>query len=241
MSPRTADPNVRTLLLERAAHLLAEGQPITSRALAAEAGTSTMAVYTHFGGMDQLLGEVRREGFERLASFLDAVPVTKDPVADLFALGWAYCLNAVSNPDMYRVMFAQTTTDMDQAAFGAATFLPVITTVERCIAGKRLNASRDAWATAVELWALTHGMVALALGGLLTPHDLLNHLEDAVSAALVGYGDRPAAVQRSARTIRRRMQRTLVIPPLPSKGATLATAVDTARRRRDSHPGRKRA
>jgi len=65
VSPKIADPAVRTALLENAARLIAtEGTTgLTLRRLAEETGTSTMAVYTHFGGMQSLRDEVRREGF----------------------------------------------------------------------------------------------------------------------------------------------------------------------------------
>ena len=224
---RSPDPTVRAALLERAAHLLAERQPVTLRGLAAEVGTSTMAIYTHFGSMEQLFREVRREGFERLADHLAHVPTTNDPVADLVALGWAYCLNAVANPDMYRVMFLDTSADLDEAAFGATTFLPVITAVERCVADRRLHPV-DAWDVAVELWALTHGVVTLALGGMLTIDELLHHLQGAVRACLIGYGGPPDAVDKALRKAQR-VQRTIVIQRLPDKGATLGTAVRAAR------------
>ena len=107
MSPKTADPAVRTALLEGAARLIAtEGSAgLTLRRLADDVGTSTMAVYTHFGGMQNLRQEVRREGFARLRAHLEAVHPTGDPVADLGRLGWAYHDNALENPNLYRAMF----------------------------------------------------------------------------------------------------------------------------------------
>ena len=42
------------------------------RRIAGEVGTSTMAVYTYFAGMEELRREVAREGFRRLAAYLDA-------------------------------------------------------------------------------------------------------------------------------------------------------------------------
>ena len=65
--PRTADPGVRVALVERAAEMLARREVVTLRALVDSVGTSTMAVYTHFGGMAGLWRAVRQEGFTRLA------------------------------------------------------------------------------------------------------------------------------------------------------------------------------
>src|SRR6476659_8739147 len=98
MSPKTADPNVRTALVETAARLLTEEGPsaLTTRRLAREVGASTMAVYTHFGGMDELLGAMSVEGFRRLARRLNRVKQTEDTVADVVELGRAYRRNALA-------------------------------------------------------------------------------------------------------------------------------------------------
>ena len=70
MSPRQPDPRVRLQLVEAAAQLLATGgrDAVTARRVAAAVGTSTQAVYTHFGGMDELLAEIWREGFSRFGA-----------------------------------------------------------------------------------------------------------------------------------------------------------------------------
>ena len=223
MSPRTADPEVRSQLLEEAARMLVAQEPLSLRRLTAAVGTSTMAVYTHFGGMEQLRREVRHEGFRRLAEHLAEVPTTTDPVADVAALGWAYCLNAVENPDLYRTMFFETTADMEEAAYGASTFLPVVDGIDRAIGAGRIERP-EAWDVAVELWATVHGAVSLTLGGMLTVDDLIRHLEQGVGAALVGYGDDAAATRRSLRSARRRMMPPGGLPTLPGRGATLEAA-----------------
>jgi AcrR family transcriptional regulator len=218
----------RTRLLDAAARMLVAQEPLSLRRLAAEVGTSTMSVYTHFGGIDELMREVRREGFGRLADHLATVPTTRDPVADLAALGWAYCLNAVENPHLYRAMFFETTADMREAAAAATTFIPVVHAVERAIAAGRLRLD-EAWDAAVELWALAHGAVSLALGGMLTADDLLRHLEHGIGACLVGFGDEATNTARSLRAARRRMMPSEGLPALTTGGATLADATEAAR------------
>ncbi len=104
---RVADPAMRTALIETAARILATEGPsrLTLRHLADQVDTSTMAIYTHFGGMDQLRLAVCIEGFRRLAAHLGGVGQSDDPVADLVALGVAYTTNARQNPHLYRAMF----------------------------------------------------------------------------------------------------------------------------------------
>src|SRR5580700_604648 len=100
MSPRRLDPSVRTALIDIAARLIYEAGPaaLSTRRLAAEVGTSTMAVYTYFGSMSALVREIVHEGFARLQRLFDLVEPTDDAVADLALLGRAYRHNAVTNP-----------------------------------------------------------------------------------------------------------------------------------------------
>ena len=67
---RNGNSSLRPALIEAAARLIAtEGADgLTLRRVADEVGTSTMAVYTCFGGMPELRRAVRREGFARLAA-----------------------------------------------------------------------------------------------------------------------------------------------------------------------------
>jgi AcrR family transcriptional regulator len=90
--------------VEAAARLLAHEGPhaLTTRRLAAEVGTSTMAVYSRFGSMDEVRRAVRREGFARLVADLDAAPASDDPVADLVATDASYLANGLSNPTCTR-------------------------------------------------------------------------------------------------------------------------------------------
>jgi AcrR family transcriptional regulator len=228
--PRPADPAIRSRFIDVAARKLVDGEAVSLRRIAAEVGTSTMAVYTYFGGVDELMREVRREGFRRLAHHLASVTETRDPVADLIALGWAYSLNGVENPYLYRAMFFETTADLDDAAFGASTFLPVIDAVQRAIDAGRLHVDAP-WDPAVQMWAMAHGALSLALGGMLGVAELLHHMEGGVSACLIGFGDHPRAVRRSVTSARRRMTPSGGLPTLPPRGATLADAAAAAHNR----------
>ena len=88
--PRPRNPEIGRQLLDAAARVLAEeGEAaVTARRLATEVGTSTMAVYTNFGGMDELLLQVWRDGFASFGAARDAPPTTADPIADFIEQGW---------------------------------------------------------------------------------------------------------------------------------------------------------
>ncbi|GHH39616.1 TetR family transcriptional regulator [Lentzea cavernae] len=216
VSPRRTDPRTHTALIEIAAALLAtEGpQALSTRRITAEAGTSTMAVYTYFGGMSGLVRQMVHEGFQRLQGHLTAVRSTFDPVADMALLGRAYRMNALANPHLYSVMFGGASlsgfslTD-DDRQHGRYTLTSVVECVANCVAAGRF-ADADVAHVAHQMWMATHGLVTLELGGYLAaPLDGEALFDPQLVALMVGAGDRPDAAARSVRASRRRIEREL--------------------------------
>jgi AcrR family transcriptional regulator len=197
MSPKAPDPRVRTALIDEAAKLLIEHGPdaLTTRRLAAAVGTSTMAVYTYFRGMHDLRWAVAREGFDRLARYLEAIERTDDTVADLGALGGAYCRNAVVNPHLYRFMFLERPPG-EKVEVGIETFERLVDGVARAIEAGRFK-DGDPWELATQLWAATHGIITLHLSGLLTLEDAMRTLEDIALNLFVAFGDEREAASES--------------------------------------------
>ena len=194
--PRTADPQVRLVLVERAAEMLAHREEVTLRALVDSVGTSTMAVYTHFGGMPGLWRAVRQEGFTRLAKRLALVELSPDPVRDLMALGAAYASNALDNPYLYRAMF-DAAVDLENPESADAGFRRLVAAADRARQLGRFADSCDPVAVATQLWAAGHGLVMLVLTGVL-PVDVVAPNATATAAALfVAAGDEPERCRRS--------------------------------------------
>jgi AcrR family transcriptional regulator len=210
VSPRVADPAVRTALIEEAAKIIAEEgrDALTLRRLTARVGTSTMAVYTHFGSMDELRRAVRQEGFTRLAADLDAPGSGDDPVADLIVLGWAYYINAMTNPNLYWAMFMDGPVDGTDAAVGLDTFHRLVRAVDRCIEAKRFDPA-DAHELARQLWVTQHGIVTLQLARLLTPEQALESFLAMGRNLLQSFGDDAGALDESLAAARSRFS------PLP--------------------------
>lgn len=196
--PKVADPAIRVALIENAARIIAEEgrDALTLRRLAAEVGASTMAIYTHFGSMDDLRRAVRREGFNRLAAHLGAVDDTGDAVADLIVLGAAYYANATTNPNLYRAIFLDAQVDPLDSGIDLGTFNVLIRTVERCVAAGRITGN-DPERLAYQLWAIQHGAITLQLVGLLTPDIALDICTETARNLLLAHGDSPAAIGRS--------------------------------------------
>src|SRR3569833_302186 len=203
----------RERLLDTAIRMLAEGGPETlqARRLAAEVGLSTMAVYTHFGGMPQLINEIAREGFVRFGRRLENAPRTDDPVADLLELGLAYRDHAWENPQLYRLMFGVTAPDTRQAApapfagdlpESEAAFAHLVGAVTRIIASGRARAGVPARAAA-QIWSAIHGYVLLEIAGYFGTDGRGDEevlLPLGVKLA-IGAGDTPEAAARSAALI----------------------------------------
>lgn len=196
VSPRQVDPRVSANLVEAAARLLAEEGPqaLSTRRLAAAVGTSTMAVYTRFGGKEDLVRAMVGHGFKLLNQRLTEVGETADPVADVVALGFAYRRNALEHRHLYGVMFGGSAlggfalTDEDRQ-HGRYTLTILVAAVERCMAAGRFRRG-DAHLVAHQMWIALHGLVTLELGGyLIEPYDANTVFEAQVCGMLVGAGD----------------------------------------------------
>jgi AcrR family transcriptional regulator len=198
---RTKDPAVRTLLIERAARMLRTREPVTLRSLVAGTGVSTMAVYTHFGGKQDLVRAMCVEGFDRLARRMRRVKATDDPVADLAELGRAYRRNALANPHLYAVMFGgrtvseYTPTPADRS-YGLPTLQHLVDTAARCVAAGRFRPA-EPWPLALQLWAGAHGVVSLELDGFDAGTDAAEIFEAMMATLAIGFGDDPDRVAAS--------------------------------------------
>ena len=202
---RTKDPAVRAQLLDRAARMLRNREPITLRALVAGTGVSTMAVYTYFDGMDGLWRALRQEGFARLATRLAAVRATADPVRDLTALGAAYLSNALDNPDLYRVMF-DPGFELDDPAAADATLHRLVDAVQRAREAGRFRADTDPAQLAGQSWTIGHGLASLVATGPL-PRRHLDNGVPLLTALFISAGDEPERCRASVERGWRRLSR----------------------------------
>ena len=210
--------SVRDDMLHAAVGLLDDQGPdaLQTRKVAGAAGTSTMAVYTHFGGMQGLIAEVAEEGFRQFEAAL-SLPETADPVADLFALSAAYRRYAIERPHMYRLMFGSTSAHGINAPAGNVltltvaeierhipSFAQLVRAVQRSMRAGRItvgSATDDAMvvATAGQFWAPIHGFVMLELAGFYGDDGLaVAPVLDTMTANLfVALGDSPELVAQS--------------------------------------------
>jgi AcrR family transcriptional regulator len=221
---REIQRSVRDEMLHAAVGLLDDHGPdaLQTRKVASAAGTSTMAVYTHFGGMRGLIAELAEEGYRQLDAAL-TMPETADPVADLFALGAAYRRYAIERPHLYRLMFGSTSAHGINAPGGNVltltvaeieqripSFARLVSAVRRSMQAGRITAgsagstgdeATDAAivATAAQFWAFVHGFVMLELAGFYGEDGaaVAPVLGSMTSNLLVALGDSPERVRQS--------------------------------------------
>jgi AcrR family transcriptional regulator len=154
-------PELRDHLLQVAVDVLGrEGvAAFTTRRVAQEAATSPPAVYELFGDKAGLVRAVFFEGFRRLRSRLEAVPVTDDARADLVALAGALRRFVADEPVLADVMFSRPFAAFDpspdEAEAGAGVRRLIVRTVRRAV---------DDGALAGDPVDVAHGVLALALG-----------------------------------------------------------------------------
>ena len=219
MKPDTSqnDRNVRAELLRVAVDMLNQDGPdgLQTRKIASAAGTSTMAVYTYFGGMPGLIAAVADEGLRQFDAAM-TMPSTTDPVADLMATGIAYRRYAIERPHMYRLMFGSTSAHgINAPAHNVLTltlaeindhypsFAHVVRGVHRSMQAGRIGGSPDddasVVATAAQFWAAIHGFVMLELAGSYGEQGSAVGpvLAAMTSNLLVALGDSPELVRES--------------------------------------------
>lgn len=198
---------MRQRLTEAAARLAAAGGAgaLSTRRVATEAGTSTMAVYTHFGSMEALVQAVVSEGFDRLEQRFLAVEPSDDPVRDVARLTAAYVDHARENAELYAVMFGLASLGSYRPVTPESLQVGRRETLDRVGAAlaRAVDAGRIRTATGSALsfrwWALVHGYVMLEGSGYVAPETGTERvLGPLLVDFLVGEGDDPARASASA-------------------------------------------
>ncbi len=154
-------PELRDRVLSVAVGLLdREGVAgFTTRSIAREARTSTPAVYELFGDKGGLLREVYFEGFRLLRRYLEALPDSGDPRADLVELVELYRKFIRENQILSQVMFSRPFLDFDPGpseieASGSVRIF-IVERVRRCIDAGHLRGEET---------DIAHVLVALIQG-----------------------------------------------------------------------------
>lgn len=161
---------LREAMLAAAATILAEEghAGLGLRHLADAVGTSTMAVYSLFGGKDGLIDALYVMAMEKLGAALLSIPDDPDPRIELNSLAAAYRSFAKTHPALYGIVAGQTIphhrvpTNRLAVRPGLQTLKQV---VERLLANHGAADRLSVAEVAASLWASLHGIVSLELAG----------------------------------------------------------------------------
>ncbi|GLZ79276.1 TetR family transcriptional regulator [Actinorhabdospora filicis] len=141
---------------------------LTLRRVAGAAGTSTMGIYTCFGGRAGLLEAIYDHGFGLLRRRLSgAVTAPAPPLTRILAVAAAYREFALTDPALYALMFERPLPDFDpparlkHRAMGSA-FALLVGEVTAAIGAGAL-AGGDPERVAYLLWTAMHGLVSVEL------------------------------------------------------------------------------
>jgi len=190
--PREHSDETRTRVLQVASRLLAdEGVTgVSVRRVADEAGTTTRAIYTLFGGKEGLLKQLFRDAAQTMTRYHEAVPQQDDPVAEILALADAYRRAALEHPHGYDLLLNGApgfVPDQEDARVAQRSFARVLAAFERWAEDGRIG-GRDPRMIALEMWALVHGLASFELAGRLgSRRRATQRWRDAVGNAVSGF------------------------------------------------------
>lgn len=190
-------PELRDRILDRAIELLAADgvAAVTTRNVAAAAGTSAPAIYELFGDKSGLVRAVFFDGFRRLADRFAALPDPAGTPADLVAVVAAFRDFSREHPRLFEVMYGRPfevyAPRPEERKVGDAT---------RAVFVDRAGALVDAGALRGDAVDIAHALLGLAVGlatqetaGFLgsTTADRDRRWADATAALVRGYETSP--------------------------------------------------
>jgi AcrR family transcriptional regulator len=187
----TALDDVGATLLEAAGRILASdgAAALTVRRIAADAGMSTMNVYSRFGSKQGVVEQLFLRGFALLTEAMTEVTHSDDPLADLRACGEAYRRFALTHQTLYAVMFHGAVPDYEPSPLayqtGAATLQELADRIQRAIDARLLRRT-DAGHAAAIVWSTCHGVLSLEMKKSSMPMDWAAIYRDACENVIRG-------------------------------------------------------
>jgi AcrR family transcriptional regulator len=173
-NPVTTRANTAAHLLAAARELLdSDGlAAVAMRPVAERVGITPMAIYRHYADRASLLSAIADQGFQELASRVQALRLKGDVEQQLMQVANVFLDAALKFPNLYQLMFLAPREGAriypaDFKAGHSPTFNPTVNILERAMRTGDLRRD-DPAEIAFELSALSHGLIVLYLGGRVT-------------------------------------------------------------------------
>ncbi len=164
-------PNTAASILDAARELLdREGlAAVAMRPVAERVGITPMAIYRHYADRASLLNAVADNGFHELATRVQGLHLKGGPEKRLMQVGDVFLDAALHYPNLYELMFlvpreGARVYPKDFRAGHSPTFNPTVTILKEAMRAGKLRPDNPI-EIAFELSALSHGLIALYLGG----------------------------------------------------------------------------
>lgn len=197
------------LLAEAEALIRRDGPDgIALRELARACGSSTMAIYTLYGGKPGLMQALYAVGFARLHAYALSAEHRNAPLRWMVRQMLAYRRFALDHTGLYRLMFGGekrfVPTDRHSRFASLAApvddaypaFAALIDAVGTCLAHHREVPSDPAEVEdlAFLVWGQMHGLVGLEIAGYADPADALGRYQNAIRFICTHCGANPSAI-----------------------------------------------
>ena len=169
--PREHDERTAAALLDSAERLIETGGPeaLSLRQIAHRALTTTRAVYGLFGSKEGLIVALGNRAFEILGAGIRALPITKDPVADLVDAGvLVFRRFALEHPSLFRIGIDALSKSLAERF--RPTRLEALALLQQRVdrlSDKRRRGGHMSSETTIAFHALCEGLAALELRGVL--------------------------------------------------------------------------
>ncbi|WP_072382967.1 TetR/AcrR family transcriptional regulator [Novosphingobium sp. NDB2Meth1] len=209
----TAEPpreDLAARLLEEAEALVRRDGPdgVALRELARACGSSTMAIYTLYGGKPGLMQALYAIGFARLHAYALEVEEREAPLRWMVRQMLAYRRFALDHTGMYRLMFggekrfsptgrhSQFVSLSVPVEDAYPAFAALVDAVGTCLAhhSNTAPAPAEVQDLAFLVWGQMHGLVGLEIAGYADPDDALPRYQSAVRFICASMGADAAAI-----------------------------------------------
>lgn len=147
---------------------LQEGYEQTSiRNIAEKIEYSPATIYLYYKDKDELLYDVQKQAFEKLARVFREKVIAKDPLKRLEQIMYTYVRFGKNNPELYDLMFIirapmNGLKEHEKWENGDDAFGFLVQCISECIE-KKLIRYDDTMIAALSIWAMGHGLVSLDL------------------------------------------------------------------------------
>jgi AcrR family transcriptional regulator len=207
--PREHDQRTAAALLAAGERAVAEGglEALSVRGLAAEAATTTRAVYSLFGSRDGLIVALGAHAYELLRTAIEQLPAAADPQGDLLEAGLVFRRFALEHPALFSIGIQRTLPSSElwpQFRAAASDALAVLSRrlvhlQERDLLGQRTV--RDA---TFQFHSLCEGLAAVELRETFPRGDGERIWREALTALITGFATTPPRQPPNPTTTNRR-------------------------------------